>query len=168
MIEYLRFGLAALLMLLGVGAILSSLAGVFRFDFVLNRMQSAAVTDTLGILCVLLSLMVISGELAVCLKLLLILVLLWFSSPISSHLVSKLEVRTDPTLKEHLKEVLVEKSSGHADHLYGIQRDHVHHLGDAASARSCHHRGRRGRGRVEHFDVCHAQASARYQKEGRG
>ena len=35
----------------------------------------------------------------------LILVLLWFSSPISSHLVSKLEVRTDPTLKEHLKEV---------------------------------------------------------------
>ncbi len=105
MIEYLRFGLAALLMLLGVGAILSSLAGVFRFDFVLNRMQSAAVSDTLGILCVLLSLMVISGELAVCLKLLLILVLLWFSSPISSHLVSKLEVRTDPTLKEHLKEV---------------------------------------------------------------
>ncbi|MFR6332505.1 MAG: hypothetical protein ACLUOI_29430 [Eisenbergiella sp.] len=32
---------------------------------------------------------------------LLVIMFLWFASPVSSHLISRLEVMTDETLKEH-------------------------------------------------------------------
>lgn len=104
MIEDLRFALTAVFLCLGVGSMLASIGGIFRFGFVLDRMQSAAVTDTLGVLCLVIALMIASGSMAFLPKLLLILVLLWFGSPISSHLVSKLEVETDPELTAHVKE----------------------------------------------------------------
>lgn len=57
----IRFILAAVLMVLGVVSIFLSILGVFKFRFVLNRMHCAAITDTMGALCVILSLMIASG-----------------------------------------------------------------------------------------------------------
>lgn len=103
MSEYLRFGLCALFSVSGVVIILLALFGVFRFDFVMNRMHFAGMVDSLGIVCILIGLMIASSELAVILKLIAVIVLLWVGSPISTHLVSRLEISTDETAQEHMR-----------------------------------------------------------------
>lgn len=113
MSEILRFAAAAVLMLLGVGAIVLSVLGVFKFHFVINRMHCAAITDTMGALCVILSLMIACGRVAGAVKLGIILALIWIGSPISSHLVGRMEVATDTTLQDHLK--IKERKAGEED-----------------------------------------------------
>lgn len=104
MSEYLRFGFAAFFMLAGVLIIFCALLGVFRFKFVMNRMHCAAMIDSLGIVCIVIGLMLASGAWDAILKLLAIVLLLWIGSPISSHLVSRLEISTDETAAEHMEE----------------------------------------------------------------
>lgn len=99
----IRFILAAVLMVLGVVSIFLSILGVFKFRFVLNRMHCAAITDTMGALCILLSLALAAGSLTDVLKLGIILVLVWIGSPISSHLVGRMEVSTDVDIHKHMK-----------------------------------------------------------------
>lgn len=76
---------------------------MFRFHYVLNRMHAAAMGDTLGIGFALLGLIVISGMNFTSLKLFLVIVFLWFSSPVSSHLIARLEVTTDEEKEKHYK-----------------------------------------------------------------
>ena len=104
MTEWLRFGLTALLLALGVGSILLSLLGVFRFRFVMNRMHCAAITDTLGALCIVTALAIAAGSWTYLPKLGLILLFLWVGSPLSSHLVSRLAISTDETASEHMEQ----------------------------------------------------------------
>lgn len=95
---------SAVCMVAGLVCVGLSVAGVFRFRFVLNRMHSAAMLDTLAIFLILASLMLAARSMEYLPKLLLLLVFLWIGSPIASHLVSRLELSTDPEAKEHLKE----------------------------------------------------------------
>jgi multicomponent Na+:H+ antiporter subunit G len=109
-LESIRFVIAALLMAGGIFTLFVSILGVFRFKFVLNRMHSASIADTLGLLMVMLSLIVVYGFDFASLKLLAMIVFMWLASPISSHLISKLEATTDPALSKHLKtEVMCEE-----------------------------------------------------------
>lgn len=48
MLEYIRFGLAAILACSGAFVVITSLLGVFRFRFALNRMHAAGAVDSLG------------------------------------------------------------------------------------------------------------------------
>ena len=105
MMAWLQFFAGALLIASGVIVLALSLFGVFRFNYVLNRMHAAAMGDTLGILLVLGGLIVFSGFTAVSLKLLLTIVMLWLTSPVSSHLIGRLEIHVNEKLNEHLKEV---------------------------------------------------------------
>lgn len=105
MIAWIQFIVGAAMITAGAGVLALSVFGVFRFRFVLNRMHAAAMGDTLGILLVLGGLIVLSGFTALSLKLLLTIVMLWLTSPVSSHLIARLEVTTNEKLNEHLKEV---------------------------------------------------------------
>ena len=67
---------------------------LFR-SYVLNRMHAAAMGDTLGIGFSFLGLMIMSGWNFTTLKLFLVILFLWFSSPVSSHLIARLEVTTN-------------------------------------------------------------------------
>lgn len=82
-----------------------SVYGNYKFKFVLNRMHAAAMNDTLGILFVLLGLMVLKGMTMISLKFLLIILFLWFASPVSSHLIARLEVTVNEKLEEECKVV---------------------------------------------------------------
>ena len=93
--EWVRFLAGAAFLLAGVGIFLIEMAGVFRFRYVLNRMHAAAMGDTLGIGFCLLGLIVMNGLNVTSLKLFLVIVFLWFSSPVSSHLIARLEVTTN-------------------------------------------------------------------------
>ncbi len=99
--EWIRFLLGAALLLAGVAIFFIEMAGVFRFKYVLNRMHAAAMGDTLGIGFCLLGLAVMNGLNLTSLKLFLVIVFLWFSSPVSSHLIARLEVTINEDKVEH-------------------------------------------------------------------
>lgn len=93
--EWIRFLGGAFFLLLGMFIFVVEMIGVFRFKFVLNRMHAAAMGDTLGIGSCLLGLIIMHGMNLGSLKLLFVIVFLWFSSPVASHLIARLEVTTD-------------------------------------------------------------------------
>ena len=103
--EWIRFWIAALLMLAGLMAFITSIVGIFRFDYVLNRIHAAAICDTMGILLTLLPLMLLSGLNFTTLKLFLLIVFIWLSNPVSSHLIAHLEVETNPDIMEECEVV---------------------------------------------------------------
>ena len=109
-IEWIRFLAGAVLLLLGLLIFLIQMIGVFRFKYVLNRMHAAAMGDTLGIGCCLLGLIVMKGFSFTSLKLLLVIIFLWFSSPVSSHLIARLEVATDEEREKHYKQLAADEN----------------------------------------------------------
>lgn len=100
-IEWIRFLIGSLFILTGVVIFFTELFGVFHFKYILNRMHAAAMGDTLGISACLIGLMIFSGLNFTTLKLFLIVVFLWFSSPVSSHVLAKLEAATNERLTEY-------------------------------------------------------------------
>ena len=101
--EWVRFGISTLLLMLGVVTIGVSIFGMFRFRFVLNRMHCAAIIDTLGALFLLAGLMVAAPAPVYFWKLAVIILFLWIGSPIASHLVCRMELRTDREALRHME-----------------------------------------------------------------
>lgn len=102
-LEWIRFLVGGGLLLCGLGTFIIEIIGVFRFRYVLNRMHASAIGDTLGIGFALSGLIVISGFNFTSLKLFLVIVFLWFSSPVSSHLIARLEVSTNEESAKHYR-----------------------------------------------------------------
>lgn len=102
-IEWLKFLAGAVFLLAGMAIFIIEMIGVFRFRYVLNRMHAAAMGDTLGIGSCLLGLILMNGFSFTSLKLFVVIVFLWFSSPVSSHLVARLEVVTNEDGEAHYK-----------------------------------------------------------------
>lgn len=100
-IAWVRFLAGAVFMLIGLFMFIVQVFGVFRFTYVLNRMQSAAMGDTLGIASSLIGLILICGFSFTSLKLFLVVVFLWLSSPTSSHLIAQLEVATNEDMMQY-------------------------------------------------------------------
>lgn len=103
MIEWIRFGAGILFLLIGMLIFGVQLVGVFRYKYVLQRMHAAAMGDTLGISFSLVGLMFFSGWNFTTLKLALVILFLWCASPVSSHLIARLEVTTNEHLSEHCR-----------------------------------------------------------------
>lgn len=100
-LEWIRFVAGIGLLLIGLGFFVLEIFGVFKFKYVLNRMHAAAMGDTLGIGASMTGLILLSGLNYTSLKMALIIVFLWLASPVSSHLISRLEVVTNENLDEH-------------------------------------------------------------------
>lgn len=107
--EWLRFIAGAAFILIGIVIFIFEMIGVFRFKYVLNRMQAAAMGDTLGIGCAILGLIIMNGFNLTSLKLFFIIVFLWFSSPVASHLIARLEVTTDEEPEKHYRRISLKK-----------------------------------------------------------
>lgn len=111
-LEWIRFLAGAAFLLMGLSIFIIEMIGVFRFRYVLNRMHAAAMGDTLGIGSCLVGLMIMSGINFTSLKLFLIILFLWLSSPTSSHLIARLEVTTDEEPEKHYRKMVMQ--DGHA------------------------------------------------------
>lgn len=115
-LKWTQFIVGTGLLILGILTFVVQVLGVFKFKYVLNRMQAAALGDTLGIGISLIGLMVFSGLNFTTLKLGLVVVFLWCSSPVSSHLISRLEAVTNPHLDKFceigdgIREILEEEN----------------------------------------------------------
>ena len=92
--------------LFGLFVFFSAVLGLFRFDYVLNRMHAAALCDAFGVFMVLIGLILLRGVSMTAVKLVLILVFLWMTSPVATHLIAEMEVMTHPSIE---KECEVEK-----------------------------------------------------------
>ena len=101
--ETIRFVLGTLFILAGLIIFIIEVFGNYRFGYVLNRMQAAAIGDSFGIVLCLLGTMLYFGWSVACLKLLFVEIFLWCSSPVSSHLVAKLEAETNEHLDREVK-----------------------------------------------------------------
>lgn len=99
-LEWIRFIVGTVVLCIGLVTFALEVFGVYRFHYVLNRMHAAAMGDTLGIGISLIGLIIFSGFNFTSLKMFLVVMFLWFSSPVSSHLIARLEVTTNEDLEE--------------------------------------------------------------------
>lgn len=98
--EWIRLIVSAAFFLLGLVFMILAVFGVNRFHLALSRMHAAAMGDTLGILFIILGLMMMRGCSMDSLKLLLIILFFWVASPVSGHMISRLEAMTNENLGE--------------------------------------------------------------------
>ncbi|MFI3206124.1 MAG: monovalent cation/H(+) antiporter subunit G [Clostridia bacterium] len=98
--EWIKFSVVTLLTIFGLISLILSMYGTYKYDYVLNRMQAGAIGDTLGISLCLVALTIYFGFTLTTLKLILVIVVLWMSSPVASHLISRLEVQTNEKIEE--------------------------------------------------------------------
>ncbi|MCR5791092.1 MAG: monovalent cation/H(+) antiporter subunit G [Lachnospiraceae bacterium] len=104
-IEWLRMIAGFSLILVSAAVFTIEVIGVFKMKFSLNRMHAAAMGDTLGLLSGLAGLMILCGFNYTTLKMLLVLIFLWCSSPVASHLIARMELETNEKLSEHAESV---------------------------------------------------------------
>ena len=102
MLEFLRFALCAALTLCGLVALISGVVGVFRFHYALSRLHAAALLDTVGIMLMLAGVMVAEGLTIATAKMILVILFLWLTSPVSSHLIGRLEVSINDELDKDM------------------------------------------------------------------
>ena len=82
----------------GLCCLVSGVVGVFRFKYALNRIHAAALMDTVGILLMLLGVICAIGFDVTCLKILVVIAFLWMTSPVSSHLIGRMEITINDDL----------------------------------------------------------------------
>ena len=101
MLETIRFIIFLALFISGLFVFGVATYGLFKFDYVLNRVHAAAKCDTLASMLILLSLMVASGFNIVSLKLFLVFVFLWLTNPVATYLTGQTEILTNKNLREN-------------------------------------------------------------------
>ena len=101
--EWLRFLVGIAFIIMGLLVFVIQLIGVFKFKYILNRMHAAGMGDTMGISLCLVGAMFLYGWGFTALKVALIVAFLWLASPVSSHLISRLEVTTNENLEDYCK-----------------------------------------------------------------
>ena len=113
--EYIRFGFSALFILLGLFITITGVRGFYKLKYILNRMHAAALIDTLGLFFVVLGLLIANGFVLedgslnlTNIKLILVVFFLWLTSPVSSHIISKLIYLTDSNTDNETVEIDVD------------------------------------------------------------
>ena len=117
--EYIRFALAALCILIGLFITITGIFGFYKYKFILNRMHSAAIIDTLGLFFIVLGLIILKGFTnseggfdVTWIKLAAIVCILWVASPVSPHLIAKIIYMTDSNTDKETVEIDVEVDGG--------------------------------------------------------
>ncbi|MCE5342304.1 MAG: monovalent cation/H(+) antiporter subunit G [Eubacteriales bacterium] len=103
MLSWIRLAFTAALLLLGLFVLAVGIVGQYRFRYVLNRMHAASMGDSLGLLLVITGLCISCNDVWMVLKMLLIVLFLWVTSPTASHLIARLEATTDERLQDWME-----------------------------------------------------------------
>lgn len=96
----LKLIICIFLLAAGLFVFLSATVGVGKFGRALSRIHASAMGDTLGLFCILLSLIIWKGIGPASLKIALVLVFFWFASPVCGHIIAQTEASTNRDLGE--------------------------------------------------------------------
>jgi len=102
MLDWIRFLLTAVFMLSGLSVCCIAVYGIFRFEYAANRMHAAAMLDTLGIALCMGGIAISAPDIFSALKCVLVIVFWWLSSPVSSHMLCRLEIITDEQRDDYM------------------------------------------------------------------
>jgi multicomponent Na+:H+ antiporter subunit G len=91
--------LVSLVMLSGLFFFMVGTIGILRFPDIFTRAHCAAKCDTLGVVLCLLSLIIFNGFNLVSLKIILIVVFVWVTNPVATHLIAKAEYNRKNSVK---------------------------------------------------------------------
>lgn len=97
-----RVIIASLFLLSGMFCVAMSVLGLFRFDYVLNRMHAASIADTMGLFLSVVGLMILSLDFFHLIRLGLAVIFLWMASPVCSHFIAKTEILTNVKINERI------------------------------------------------------------------
>ncbi len=104
--EWVRFCAAAICLIFAAAMESIAVYGVYKFRFSMNRMHAAAIGDTLGLAMGALGLVILKGFSWFSLKLLIVVIFLWMTSAVSSHVIMRMSYSIDDDVKD---EVTVER-----------------------------------------------------------
>ncbi len=96
----IRAVLASLCLLSGAFVFSVCVLGLFRFNNVLDRMHAASLGDTMGIFLTILGVILLSDNIYQIVKLALIVIFIWMTSPVATHLIGKMELLTSDKPKK--------------------------------------------------------------------
>ena len=102
MLDTIRFILSTVLTIGGLFVLISGVLGIFRFRNSLSRIHAAALFDTLGILLMLTGVMIATGWTIATGKMILVICILWMTSPVSSHLIGRMEITINDELEKDM------------------------------------------------------------------
>lgn len=102
MIDVIRLIASILFTCAGLCCLVSGVAGVFRFKYSLSRIHAAALLDTVGILLTLAGVIIATGWSLTSLKILVVIAFLWLTSPVSSHLIGRMEITINDELDKSM------------------------------------------------------------------
>ncbi|MBQ3567908.1 MAG: monovalent cation/H(+) antiporter subunit G [Anaerotignum sp.] len=95
--------IAAICIIVGLFVFLCATLGVFRLKYVMNKMHAAALGDTMGLFLVVLGLIILSSNVFIIAKFILIILFFWLTSPIATHMIAKVELMTNKDAEERMK-----------------------------------------------------------------
>ena len=101
MTEWIKFTIVAVSVITGLFAYLCAVIGVNRFSFILNSLHCAGIGDTLGLMSIIFGCIVYVFDIMAAMKMLLVLILMWFTCPLSAHLLSEITLKTASGEVEH-------------------------------------------------------------------
>lgn len=96
--------IATICIIIGLFVFLCGTFGVFRLKYVLNKMHAAALGDTMGLFMVVLGLIILSSNVFIIAKFVLIILFFWLTSPIATHMLAKVELLTNKNAAERMKD----------------------------------------------------------------
>ena len=101
-IDVIRLFACIILTVLGLCCLVTGVVGVFRFKYALNRIHSAALLDTVGILLMLLGVICATGLNVTSGKVLVVIAFLWLTSPVAGHLIGRMEITINDNLDKSM------------------------------------------------------------------
>ena len=102
MIDTLRLIGCIICTCLGLCCLVTGVVGVYRFKYALNRIHAGAILDTVGILLMLLGVILATGVSVTSGKILVVIAFLWMTSPVSGHLIGRMEITINDELEKSM------------------------------------------------------------------
>ena len=102
-LSWVRFGASAALITVGLLTLGIATFGIYRLNYVLNRIHVAAKCDTLGTMLIMLGLIISCSNAVTIIKLLRIVVFMWLANPVANHLIVRLEVVTNDRIEDEME-----------------------------------------------------------------
>jgi multicomponent Na+:H+ antiporter subunit G len=99
-VEIVRYIFVSIFFFGGLFVLGVAVIGLYRFKTPLNILHAAAKCETLGALMMMIGLMILSGFTLATLKLLILVIFVWITGPISAYMIGREEVLTNPDIEE--------------------------------------------------------------------